>query len=172
MSDMTRNKVLIVDDEPAIRMAIRRFLTTAGFEVFDADNRVSALTQARKERPDAIILDYKLRDCTALDLLPQFKAIDAAVAVIVLTAHAQRRARGQRDQRRRGAVSDEAGRAADAAGHPQPHARYAAQPAGRSGRPQERIARRARSVQRHQRRRSSQLESDVEQESSPPTGRS
>jgi DNA-binding NtrC family response regulator len=87
MSEMTRNKVLIVDDEPAIRTAIRRFLTTAGFEVFDAENRISALTQARKERPDAIILDYKLRDCTALDLLPQFKAIDASVAVIVLTAH-------------------------------------------------------------------------------------
>ncbi|HSY50857.1 MAG TPA: sigma-54 dependent transcriptional regulator [Thermoanaerobaculia bacterium] len=85
---MTRNRVLIVDDEPSIRLAIRRFLTAAGFEVSDADNRVSALTQARKERPDAVILDYKLRDCTALDLLPQLKAIDASVAVIVLTAHA------------------------------------------------------------------------------------
>jgi DNA-binding NtrC family response regulator len=88
MSEMTRNRVLIVDDEPSIRLAIRRFLTAAGFEVSDADNRVSALTQARKERPDAVILDYKLRDCTALDLLPQLKAIDASVAVIVLTAHA------------------------------------------------------------------------------------
>jgi DNA-binding NtrC family response regulator len=85
---MTRNRVLIVDDEPSIRMAIRRFLTTSGFEVSDADNRSSALALARKERPDAIILDYKLRDCTALDLLPQFLAIDAEVAVIVLTAHA------------------------------------------------------------------------------------
>jgi DNA-binding NtrC family response regulator len=88
MTEMTRNRVLVVDDEPAIRMAIRRFLTSAGFEVSDADNRISALTQARKERPDAIILDYKLRDCTALDLLPQFLTIDATVAVIVLTAHA------------------------------------------------------------------------------------
>jgi DNA-binding NtrC family response regulator len=88
MTDMTRNRVLIVDDEPSIRMAIRRFLTTSGFEVSDADNRSSALALARKERPDAIILDYKLRDCTALDLLPQFLAIDAEVAVIVLTAHA------------------------------------------------------------------------------------
>jgi DNA-binding NtrC family response regulator len=88
MTDMTRNRVLIVDDEPSIRMAIRRFLTTSGFEVSDADNRVSALALARKERPDAIILDYKLRDCTALDLMPQFLAIDAEVAVIVLTAHA------------------------------------------------------------------------------------
>jgi DNA-binding NtrC family response regulator len=88
MTDLTRNRVLIVDDEPTIRMAIRRFLTSAGFEVSDADSRVSALTQARKDRPDAIILDYKLRDCTALDLIPQFLAIDAAVAIIVLTAHA------------------------------------------------------------------------------------
>ncbi|MEA2238351.1 MAG: hypothetical protein QOC81_3075 [Thermoanaerobaculia bacterium] len=88
MTEMTRNRVLIVDDEPSIRLAIRRFLTTAGFEVSDADNRSSALALARKERPDAIILDYKLRDCTALDLLPQFLAIDAEVAVIVLTAHA------------------------------------------------------------------------------------
>jgi len=88
MTEMTRNRVLIVDDEPTIRMAIRRFLTSEGFEVSDADNRVAALAQARKERPDAIILDYKLRDCTALDLLPQFLTIDASVAVIVLTAHA------------------------------------------------------------------------------------
>ncbi|MEA2165693.1 MAG: hypothetical protein QOK37_3820 [Thermoanaerobaculia bacterium] len=88
MTDMTRNRVLIVDDEPSIRMAIRRFLTTSGFEVSDAENRSSALALARKERPDAIILDYKLRDCTALDLLPQFLAIDAEVAIIVLTAHA------------------------------------------------------------------------------------
>jgi len=88
MTDLTRNRILIVDDEPTIRMAIRRFLTSAGFEVSEADNRVSALAQARKERPDAILLDFKLRDCTALDLLPQFKAIDASVVIIVLTAHA------------------------------------------------------------------------------------
>ena len=88
MTELTRNRVLIVDDEPSIRLAIRRFLTTSGFEVSDADNRASALALARKERPDAIILDYKLRDCTALDLLPQLLAIDAEVAVIVLTAHA------------------------------------------------------------------------------------
>jgi DNA-binding NtrC family response regulator len=88
MTDMTRNRVLIVDDEVSIRTAIRRFLMSAGFEVSDADNRVTALSQARKERPDAIILDYKLRDTTALELIPQFKAIDDSVVIIVLTAHA------------------------------------------------------------------------------------
>jgi DNA-binding NtrC family response regulator len=84
----TRNRVLIVDDEPSIRTALHRFLTTSGFEVSEAENRPNALAEARRMRPDAIILDYKLRDCTALDLLPQLKTIDASVAVIVLTAHA------------------------------------------------------------------------------------
>jgi len=83
----TRNRVLIVDDEESIRMAIRRFLTSAGFEVAEADDRPKALAEARRMRPDAVILDYKLRDCTALDLLPQLKTIDPSVAVIVLTAH-------------------------------------------------------------------------------------
>jgi DNA-binding NtrC family response regulator len=84
----TRNRVLIVDDEESIRMALRRFLTSSGFHVSEAENRPNALAEARRVRPDAIILDYKLRDCTALDLLPQLKTIDSSVAVIVLTAHA------------------------------------------------------------------------------------
>ena len=87
MSDQSRNRVLLVDDEAVIRMAIRRFLTAAGFEVTEAENRVGALMQARRVRPDAIILDYKLPDGTALDILPQVKEMDPSIAVIVLTAH-------------------------------------------------------------------------------------
>jgi DNA-binding NtrC family response regulator len=87
MAELTRNRVLLVDDEAVIRMAIRRFLTAAGFEVTEAENRVSALMHARRVRPDAVILDYKLPDGTALDILPQLKEMDPSMAVIVLTAH-------------------------------------------------------------------------------------
>jgi DNA-binding NtrC family response regulator len=88
MSDRTRNRVLIVDDEAVIRMAVRKFLTNAGFEVTEAENRTTAMSRIRAARPDAVILDYKLTDGTALDLLPQIRAIDESVAIIVLTAHA------------------------------------------------------------------------------------
>jgi DNA-binding NtrC family response regulator len=87
MPEMTRNRVLLVDDEAVIRMAMRRFLTAAGFEITEAENRVGALMHARRVRPDAVILDYKLPDGTALDILPQLKEIDPSMAVIVLTAH-------------------------------------------------------------------------------------
>ncbi|HEY6844318.1 MAG TPA: sigma-54 dependent transcriptional regulator, partial [Thermoanaerobaculia bacterium] len=83
-----RNQVLVVDDETVIRKAIGRFLSNAGFEVREAERGASALTEMRRRLPDAIILDYKLPDSTALDLLPQILSISDSVAVIVLTAHA------------------------------------------------------------------------------------
>ncbi|HEY8183834.1 MAG TPA: sigma-54 dependent transcriptional regulator [Thermoanaerobaculia bacterium] len=88
MSVQTRNQLLIIDDEAVIRMAMRKFLTAAGFEVCEADNRATAIAQMRRYRPDAIILDYKLPDCTAIDLLPQLQALNESAAIIVLTAHA------------------------------------------------------------------------------------
>ena len=68
MSEMTRNRVLIVDDEPSIRLAIRRFLTAAGFEVSDADNRISALTQARKDAFALVKADAGLRQAEHAEL--------------------------------------------------------------------------------------------------------
>jgi DNA-binding NtrC family response regulator len=87
-SELTRNRVLLVDDESVIRSAIRKFLAAAGFDVTEAENRAAALLKLRSFRPDAAILDYKLPDGTALDLLPQLRAMDDSMAVIVLTAHA------------------------------------------------------------------------------------
>ena len=88
MAGETRNQVLVVDDELVIRRAISRFLSNAGFEVREAENGTAAISEMRRRLPDAIILDYKLPDSTALDLLPQIQSISGSVAVIVLTAHA------------------------------------------------------------------------------------
>lgn len=88
MVEMTRNQVLVVDDEAVIRMAMSRFLANAGFEVREAQNGAEALSQMRRQPPDAIILDYKLPDFTALDLLPQLQSISGSAAIIILTAHA------------------------------------------------------------------------------------
>ena len=88
MPELTRNHVLIIDDEPVIRTAMKKFLSQAGFEVWDAENRTTAIAQMRRYSPDAIILDYKLPDCTALDLIPQLQSLNGSVAIIVLTAHA------------------------------------------------------------------------------------
>jgi DNA-binding NtrC family response regulator len=84
---MSRNKVLVVDDESAVRFGIRDFLEQHGYEIEEAESCQDARNIFRTSRPDIVIADYMLPDGTALDLLPRLKEIDAATPLLVLTAH-------------------------------------------------------------------------------------
>ena len=84
---MAKTHVLIADDEPGIRFGIRDFLEARGYLVTEADSCAAAVTAFRTSRPDAVLLDYRLGDGTALDLLPRLRAIDPSVPSMVLTAH-------------------------------------------------------------------------------------
>lgn len=83
-------KVLIVDDSPADRHLYRRFLgesTDAAFEITEAHNGSEGLTRCREERPDCILLDYRLPDLDGigfLDALQQAKDLPL-VPVVMLT---------------------------------------------------------------------------------------
>src|SRR5215813_1208025 len=84
---MARNKVLVVDDEPAVRFGIRDFLEQQGYEIEEADSCHEAQHLFRSSRPDIVIADYMLPDGTALDLLPRLKDIDSEIPLVVLTGH-------------------------------------------------------------------------------------
>jgi DNA-binding NtrC family response regulator len=82
------SRLLLVDDEDAIRFAVRDFLESRGHQVEEAITAAEAEKAFQSGAPDAVILDYRLPDGTALDLLPKLQALDASVPVLVLTAHA------------------------------------------------------------------------------------
>src|SRR5262245_53763483 len=84
---MSRNKVLVVDDESAVRFGIRDFLEQHGYEIEEAESCQDAQHLFRTSRPDIVIADYMLPDGTALDLLPRLREIDAGIPLLVLTAH-------------------------------------------------------------------------------------
>jgi DNA-binding NtrC family response regulator len=84
---MSRNKVLVVDDESGVRFGIRDFLEQHGYELEEAESCQDAQQIFRTSRPDIVIADYMLPDGTALDLLPRLKEIDAQIPLLVLTAH-------------------------------------------------------------------------------------
>ena len=84
---MSRNKVLVVDDESGVRFGIRDFLEQHGYEIDEADSCQDAQHIFRTSRPDIVIADYMLPDGTALDLLPRLKEIDSGIPLLVLTAH-------------------------------------------------------------------------------------
>lgn len=84
---MSRNKVLVVDDESGVRFGIRDFLEQHGYEIEEAESCQDAQHLFRTSRPDMVIADYMLPDGTALDLIPRLKEIDAGIPLLVLTAH-------------------------------------------------------------------------------------
>lgn len=86
--------IFIVDDEPGIREALRRFLVQRGFEVSTAANPTEALLMLQLARPAAMILDIRMPDATGrirsgLDLLRFVRGQSelATLPVIVLTGH-------------------------------------------------------------------------------------
>src|SRR6266850_5206165 len=84
---MSKNRILVVDDEPGVRFGIRDFLELQGYEIEEAESCNDAQHIFRTSRPDIVIADYMLPDGTALDLLPRLREIDSGIPLLVLTAH-------------------------------------------------------------------------------------
>ena len=84
---MARYKILLVDDEAGVRHGVRDFLQAKGYEVDEASTCQEAEAVFRAGRPDAAIIDYRLPDGNALDLLPRLRSTDPGVPLLVLTGH-------------------------------------------------------------------------------------
>jgi len=76
-------KILVVDDEAAIRRLLRGTLTRAGYAVVEAEDARDALRQAASEHPDAVLLDLGLPDRDGLSIIQLLRARDAAVVLVV-----------------------------------------------------------------------------------------
>ena len=76
-------KVLIVDDEAAIRRLLRNTLERAGYEVIEAGNARDALATAAAQRPSAILLDLGLPDRDGLGLIPLLRREHDTTVLVV-----------------------------------------------------------------------------------------
>jgi two-component system nitrogen regulation response regulator GlnG len=77
--------LLIVDDDPSIRLAFSRAFRPPAVEVVTAETAAEALAVARERRPDVIVLDVHLPDQSGLATLQQLRAADARTPVIFVT---------------------------------------------------------------------------------------
>lgn len=82
-----RTRLLFIEDDAAIRFAVRDFLESHDFEILETDSCNGGEQLFQKERPDIVLTDYMLGDGTALELLPRIRAVNASVPVIILTGH-------------------------------------------------------------------------------------
>ncbi len=79
-------KVLIVDDHPVIRLAVRLLLTREGYQVIgETDNGVDAIALSREHLPDLVILDIGIPKLGGLDVIARISSLDLPLRVLVLT---------------------------------------------------------------------------------------
>jgi two-component system KDP operon response regulator KdpE len=66
-------RVLVVDDEPQLRRAVRRALEGHGYSVREAEDGTSALSEIDAFRPDLILLDLMLPDMSGVDVCRELR---------------------------------------------------------------------------------------------------
>lgn len=80
-----KQSILIVDDEPAIRLGLSRYLTKAGYVVRGAASLSEARDAIVSQRLDAVILDQKLPDGNGIDWISDLRASHHDIAIIIIT---------------------------------------------------------------------------------------
>lgn len=75
-------KVLIVDDERAIRRLLGAAVARGGYKVIEAETAREALSALSIDKPDAVLLDLGLPDRDGLELVPLVKATGAALVIV------------------------------------------------------------------------------------------
>ncbi|MBL7942851.1 MAG: sigma-54-dependent Fis family transcriptional regulator [Flavobacteriales bacterium] len=80
-------RILIIDDEAAIRNALREILEYEQFEVAEAPDGAAGLKMAEKENFDVIFCDIKMPRMDGLEVLEKLKEKGVACPVIMITGH-------------------------------------------------------------------------------------
>jgi CheY-like chemotaxis protein len=81
-------KILLVEDNELNRDMLSRRLARKGYEVLMAFDGQQAVDLARSDRPDLILMDMSLPVLDGWEATRQIKAVNSAIPIIALTAHA------------------------------------------------------------------------------------
>jgi two-component system response regulator MprA len=83
---MAAMKILVVDDERAVRESLRRALALEGYEVDLAEDGEAALESVRRAEPDALILDVLMPGIDGLEVSRRLRRGGSKVPILMLTA--------------------------------------------------------------------------------------
>ena len=85
---MSAASILLIDDERAIRVALRKCLEREGFKVDDCGDPVEGVKLAEKNGYGLVICDYQMPGMLGVDVLRRIKLLQPNTIRIILTAHA------------------------------------------------------------------------------------
>ena len=79
-------KILVVDDDPAVRESLRRSLIFNGYAVVLAADGEEALDKVQSERPDMAILDVMMPKLDGLEVCRELRSQGDDIPILLLTA--------------------------------------------------------------------------------------
>jgi two-component system response regulator MprA len=82
-------RVLVVDDDRAVREALRRVLTLAGYEPQLAEGGAEAIELVVQSVPDAVVLDVGMPDIDGLEVCRRLRLLGNRVPILMLTARVE-----------------------------------------------------------------------------------
>ena len=82
-----KSRILVIDDEPAIRDTLRMILEYDGHEVLAAGSGQEGLAMVEREAPDVVFLDVKMPGLDGIEVLQRLRASNEALPVVMISAH-------------------------------------------------------------------------------------
>ncbi len=80
--------ILIVDDDPAHRMMLKKLIGGWGYSVFEADDGAGAIEEVRRRPFDLILMDIRMVKVSGIEALEEIKKMHSSLPVIIMTAYA------------------------------------------------------------------------------------
>src|SRR5256884_7249280 len=79
-------RILVVDDDRAVRDALRRALTLGGYEVHVAEGGETGLARVAASQPDAMVLDVMMPDLSGIEVCRHLRRDGNRIPILMLTA--------------------------------------------------------------------------------------
>jgi two-component system, OmpR family, KDP operon response regulator KdpE len=88
-------RVLLVDDEPAIRRFLRLSFDAEGYQVEEAGDGKAALDMLQNKAPDLLILDLGLPDLDGFEVIRQLRELGSSIPIVVLSSRTDEKGKVQ-----------------------------------------------------------------------------
>src|SRR5215204_3047030 len=84
---MAKSRILVIDDEAAIRDSLKMTLEYEGYEFIGASTGQEGLALAEREAPDLVLLDVKMPGMDGIEVLDRLHAMNESLPVVVVSGH-------------------------------------------------------------------------------------
>src|SRR5664279_4977678 len=85
MPNRSKARVLVVDDDPAVRATLGMYLMSAGYDVATADNGITAVAHLSSTVPDLLVTDLNMPLMSGVELISHVRTLHPKVPIVAMS---------------------------------------------------------------------------------------